>query len=129
MWSGDIASTFDELALQIKVVQNVVMSGIGWWTTDIGGFEGANIDDPVWQQLIVRWFQFGASCALVFMQHIAEIASHRCLLPSVPPAWRPQPGRPRYVMRQLWRAKRGRPHLTCHIVLLMPCSNSCDDAI
>ena len=30
VWSGDIVSTFEELALQVKVAQNILMSGIGW---------------------------------------------------------------------------------------------------
>ncbi len=37
LWSGDIQSTFDELATQVQVAQHVAMSGIYWWTTDIGG--------------------------------------------------------------------------------------------
>ena len=64
LWSGDIASTFDELALQIKVLQGVMMSGVALWTTDIGGYFGGNPADPVFQDLIVRWFQFGAFCPL-----------------------------------------------------------------
>lgn len=36
VWSGDITSSFAELAIQVKVAQNVAMSGIYWWTTDIG---------------------------------------------------------------------------------------------
>lgn len=57
LWSGDIVSTFDELALQVKVLQGVMMSGVALWTTDIGGYEGGNPSDPVFQELIVRWFQ------------------------------------------------------------------------
>jgi alpha-glucosidase (family GH31 glycosyl hydrolase) len=37
LWSGDIVSTFDELAIQVKVLQGVMMSGVSLWTTDIGG--------------------------------------------------------------------------------------------
>merc|ERR1711937_118304 len=40
------------------------MSGMLFWTTDIGGYNGGNIDDPVFQQLIVRWFQWGAFCSI-----------------------------------------------------------------
>ena len=40
------------------------MSGIPWWTTDIGGFFGGEIDTPYFQELIVRWFQYGAFCPL-----------------------------------------------------------------
>jgi alpha-D-xyloside xylohydrolase len=35
LWSGDIDSSFAELALQIKVLQGVMMSGVALWTTDI----------------------------------------------------------------------------------------------
>ena len=35
------------------------MSGIPLWTTDIGGYSGGNPDTPEFQELIVRWFQFG----------------------------------------------------------------------
>eukprot|EP00698_Gefionella_okellyi_P001198 TRINITY_DN11125_c0_g1_i2.p1 TRINITY_DN11125_c0_g1~~TRINITY_DN11125_c0_g1_i2.p1 ORF type:complete len:348 (+),score=70.31 TRINITY_DN11125_c0_g1_i2:958-2001(+) len=64
VWSGDIESTFEELTIQVKVAQNVAMSGIYLWTTDIGGFRNGDINDPQWRELIVRWFQFGAFCPL-----------------------------------------------------------------
>jgi len=32
LWSGDIQSTFDELANQVKVVQGTMMSGVSLWT-------------------------------------------------------------------------------------------------
>jgi alpha-D-xyloside xylohydrolase len=35
------------------------MSGIPWWTTDIGGFHGGDPEDPEFRELLVRWFQFG----------------------------------------------------------------------
>ena len=34
-WSGDIPSTFDSLREQVRVGQNVAVSGIYWWTTDV----------------------------------------------------------------------------------------------
>eukprot|EP00966_Prymnesium_polylepis_P318812 7363010-Prymnesium_polylepis.2 len=49
---------------QVKAGQSVAMSGIPLWTTDIGGYTGGNPDDASFQQLIVRWFQFGAFCPL-----------------------------------------------------------------
>ena len=60
LWSGDIESTFDELAIQIKVVQGTLMSGVALWTTDIGGYRGGDPSKPEFQELITRWFQFGA---------------------------------------------------------------------
>eukprot|EP01047_Picozoa_sp_COSAG01_P009331 COSAG01_NODE_381_length_17848_cov_10.220338_19_plen_138_part_00 len=35
-WSGDIQSSFDELHKQVRIGQNIAMSGVYWWTTDIG---------------------------------------------------------------------------------------------
>jgi alpha-D-xyloside xylohydrolase len=57
-------STFDELYVQIQVAQHVAMSGIYLWTTDIGGFRDGNTSDPVFRELIQRWFQFGAFCPI-----------------------------------------------------------------
>jgi len=63
-WSGDIPSTWESLNQQVRAGLNMGLSGIVWWTTDIGGYQNANISDPVWQELIVRWFQWGAFCPL-----------------------------------------------------------------
>lgn len=35
------------------------MSGIGWWTTDIGGFYEGHRENPDFHELLVRWFEFG----------------------------------------------------------------------
>lgn len=59
VWSGDIESTFESLACQIKAGLNMSMCGIPWWNTDIGGFYGADITSDYFRELIVRWFQFG----------------------------------------------------------------------
>ena len=64
VWSGDIMSTFPALRAQVKAGLNMAMSGIPWWTTDIGGFRGGDLTDPYFQQLIVRWFQYGAFCPI-----------------------------------------------------------------
>jgi len=34
-----------------------VMSGIPYWTTDIGGFGGGNTKTADCRELVVRWFQ------------------------------------------------------------------------
>jgi alpha-D-xyloside xylohydrolase len=59
VWSGDVPSTFDSFGRQIRAGLNMAMSGIPWWTTDIGGFHGGNVNDPAFRELLVRWFQFG----------------------------------------------------------------------
>jgi len=38
---------------------NFALSGIPYWTTDIGGFVSGDPDDPAYRELFVRWFQFG----------------------------------------------------------------------
>ena len=62
VWSGDIDSTFKSLKENINAGLNMAMSGITWWTTDIGGFHGGKIDDPEFRELIIRWFQYGVFC-------------------------------------------------------------------
>ncbi|NJP46574.1 glycoside hydrolase family 31 protein [Actinacidiphila epipremni] len=64
LWSGDIATTYPSLRAQIAAGLNVMMSGIPWWTTDIGGFHGGDPADPAYRELLVRWFQYGAFCPL-----------------------------------------------------------------
>jgi alpha-D-xyloside xylohydrolase len=59
-WSGDINSDFFSFRRQIPAGLNFALSGIPYWTTDIGGFVFTNSDDPAYRELFVRWFQFGA---------------------------------------------------------------------
>jgi alpha-D-xyloside xylohydrolase len=60
VWSGDVPSTFLALRAQVKAGLNMGLSGIPWWTHDIGGFRGGDPTDPAFRELVVRWFQFGA---------------------------------------------------------------------
>jgi alpha-D-xyloside xylohydrolase len=64
VWSGDIPSTFEVFQNQIPAGLNIAMSGIPWWTTDIGGFMGGDIRTDYFKELIVRWFQYGVFCPL-----------------------------------------------------------------
>jgi len=64
VWSGDIPATWSSLQQQIRAGLNIAVSGIPWWTTDIGGFHGGDARDPAYQELMVRWFQFGVFCPL-----------------------------------------------------------------
>ncbi len=64
LWSGDIDSTFEALRKQVPAGLNVSMSGIPWWTTDIGGFFGGNTQDPQFRELMVRWFQYALFCPI-----------------------------------------------------------------
>ncbi|SFT65334.1 alpha-D-xyloside xylohydrolase [Actinopolyspora lacussalsi subsp. righensis] len=64
LWSGDIDATFESLRAQVRAGLNVALSGIPWWTTDIGGFHGGDPDSEYFRELVVRWFQYGVFCPL-----------------------------------------------------------------
>ncbi|MDE6607446.1 MAG: glycoside hydrolase family 31 protein [Lachnospiraceae bacterium] len=67
-WSGDIYSSFRSMREQLQAGLNMGIAGIPWWTSDIGGFLGGDISDPAFQELLVRWFEWGAFCP-VFRMH------------------------------------------------------------
>jgi alpha-D-xyloside xylohydrolase len=58
-WSGDINSDWFSFRRQIPAGLNFALSGIPYWTTDIGGFVSGDPDDPAYRELFVRWFQYG----------------------------------------------------------------------
>jgi alpha-D-xyloside xylohydrolase len=58
-WSGDVNSDWLTFQRQIPAGLNYSISGLPYWTTDIGGFVTGNPDDPAYRELFVRWFQFG----------------------------------------------------------------------
>jgi len=72
LWSGDIPATYASLREQIRAGLNVAVSGLPWWTTDIGGFHGGDPDDPEYRELIVRWFQYGAFCPIFRLHGFRE---------------------------------------------------------
>ncbi len=67
-WSGDVNSSWQSLRNQIPAGLNFSMSAIPYWNTDIGGFFasaykkgwGDGTKNPSFQELYVRWLQFGA---------------------------------------------------------------------
>jgi alpha-D-xyloside xylohydrolase len=65
LWSGDIPTTFAALAAQVRAGLSVALSGLPWWTTDIGGFHGGDPDSPEYRELMIRWFQYGVFCPLL----------------------------------------------------------------
>ena len=68
-WSGDIGTRWEDMKAQISAGMNFALSGIPYWTMDIGGFcvenryenakEGSE-DLEEWRELNTRWYQFGA---------------------------------------------------------------------
>jgi len=71
VWSGDVVARWSALRAQVPAGLSYSLSGMPWWTTDIGGF---NTDDPgghrseAYRELYTRWFQFGTFCP-VFRSH------------------------------------------------------------
>jgi len=79
-WSGDIATRWEDMEAQIAAGLNFAMSGIPYWTMDIGGFcvedryvaaqqnfykTGQENDDlREWRELNTRWYQFGCFAPL-----------------------------------------------------------------
>jgi alpha-D-xyloside xylohydrolase len=63
-WSGDINSDFFSFRRQIPAGLNYSLSGLPYWTTDIGGFVSGNPDDPEYRELFIRWFQYGSFCPI-----------------------------------------------------------------
>lgn len=79
-WSGDIATRWEDMEAQIAAGLNFAVSGIPYWTMDIGGFcvedryadaqkqfneTGIENEDlKEWRELNTRWYQFGAFAPL-----------------------------------------------------------------
>ncbi|MGO9641336.1 MAG: glycoside hydrolase family 31 protein [Candidatus Acidiferrales bacterium] len=63
-WSGDVESNWMNFARQIPAGLNFDLSGVPYWTTDIGGFVTGHPDDPAYRELFVRWFEYGAFCPI-----------------------------------------------------------------
>ena len=53
-WGGDCYSTFDAMAESLRGGLSLALSGFGYWSHDIGGFEGT--PDPA---VFKRWLAFG----------------------------------------------------------------------
>ena len=54
-WGGDCESTFNGMAQSLRAGLSLTSSGFGFWSHDIGGFEGAFPDLAVYK----RWVAFG----------------------------------------------------------------------
>ncbi len=67
IWSGDVPSTFESFREQITAGLNMGVAGIPWWTTDIGGFMTDDVNDPDFQELLIRWYQFAVYSAVLRM--------------------------------------------------------------
>jgi alpha-D-xyloside xylohydrolase len=62
-WSGDIGGDWDTFKRQIVAGLNFTITGLPYWTTDIGGFfrpGRSQYTDEKYHELLIRWFQWGA---------------------------------------------------------------------
>lgn len=59
LWSGDVWSNWQWFRAQVPAGLHAGLAGLGWWTTDIGGFYDGHGGSPEFRELLVRWFEFG----------------------------------------------------------------------
>ncbi len=79
-WSGDIGASWEVYKHQIAAGLNHSMSGIPYWTFDIGAFKLGSYEGvfstgtitPAYQELYTRMFQFGAFCP-IFRSHGSDV--------------------------------------------------------
>ena len=73
-WSGDINSSWDSFRKQVPICLNYTLTGNPQVNTDIGGFfagayntrgQNSATRNPQYQELYVRWMQFGALCPMM----------------------------------------------------------------
>ncbi len=61
-WSGDIGWNWDAYRRQIVAGLNYILTGMPYWTTDIGGFfrpGKKQYTDTAYHEILTRWFQWG----------------------------------------------------------------------
>lgn len=62
-WSGDIGWDWDTYRRQIVAGLNFTITGLPYWTTDIGGFfrpGRTQYTDEKFHEILTRWYQWGA---------------------------------------------------------------------
>jgi alpha-D-xyloside xylohydrolase len=60
-WSGDVGGNWDAYKRQIVAGLNYTITGLPYWTTDIGGFfrpENSQYTDKKYRELLTRWYQW-----------------------------------------------------------------------
>lgn len=72
VWSGDTWGSWQTFRRQIADGLQYSLSGLPYWTSDIGGFVGESCDSPEYRELYIRWFQFVAFCP-IFRAHGTKI--------------------------------------------------------
>ena len=66
VWSGDTDSSWEGLQQQVFTGLGAGLSGIGMWTSDLGGYNPTMQPfDPKLEELLVRWAQFASVSPLM----------------------------------------------------------------
>ena len=65
-WSGDISANWITLQRQIPAGLSFSMSGLPYWTTDVGGFfrPEDQYTSEAYHELLIRWFEYGTFCPI-----------------------------------------------------------------
>jgi alpha-D-xyloside xylohydrolase len=111
IWSGDIPSTFASLREQVRAGLNMALSGIPWWTTDIGGFTDGDPRTPEFRELIVRWFQYGVFCPLFRLHGVRQPMHEKELTGAANEVWTFGEPATTIIAEQLRLRERLRPYL------------------
>lgn len=90
IWSGDVYSDYVTFSAHCPEALNSGMSGIPYWTSDIGGFisstyeSGNPLNVQLYQNdaaahglLYERWFQFGCFCPIMRVHHAGPSEPYR----------------------------------------------------
>lgn len=90
IWSGDVYSDYATFEAHCPEALNTGMSGIPYWTSDIGGFISSTYDSAnprnvqLYQNdaaahglLYERWFQFGCFCPITRAHHAGPSEPYR----------------------------------------------------
>lgn len=85
LWSGDIGASWETLRKQVTAGLQFCLSGLPYWTVDIGAFfvkKGSQwfwdgdfpegLEDAGYRELYVRWFQYGAFLP-IFRSHGTDV--------------------------------------------------------
>jgi len=67
-WNGDLQASWTNFKKTVSAGLNAQLSGLAWWTHDIGAIGGCDISNEDYRELLVRWFQFGL-VSPIFRQH------------------------------------------------------------
>lgn len=75
VWSGDVQSSWDSFRKQVTAGLNYSLTGMPHWNSDLGGFfagsynkgwaDNSATKNPMYQELYVRWLQFGTFCPMM----------------------------------------------------------------